>query len=282
MSDNKDSNDINKDVVQQQDKKLYPKSFRITKDVYETFKQISKDLGGNQDEALKQLCQCYEMNKNSSALPNDIQMDIEKFNSYVGAIQRLYINSLEYSNVVKDSEQEKYKTELDLKDKDIIDLENIINSLKISKQDLEDKLKALGDQNNLLREQIQQLQDELSNKIKDFQERLQDKEQVITSLNKTNQDLEKEIAKLKVKVNSYDELQLKYNELQKKHNILSQDFDEYRVQSDRKLLEFKEEYTKRYEDMNNKHIKEIESYLDKYDELLKKIEISTMPKDNKN
>lgn len=282
MSD-KDS----KDVVQEQDdkRKLYPKSFRITDDVYKSFKDISKNFS-NQDEALKQLCQCYELNSNSSDLPTNIQSDVQKFNDYVGTIQRLYISSLEYSNVVKDSEQEKYKVELDLKNKAISDLEAVINTLKNDKESLDSQLKDLSQTNNLTKQELEQLQEELNNTVKDFQERLGDKEQIIGSLNKANQDLLSEVNTLRDKNNSYTELQSENKVLKEQLEENKKEIERLKLDNSKKLLEVKEEYNKKYEDMNNNHKKEIESYSNKYKDLLKEIEkiskTKIAPKGNKN
>lgn len=258
----KDSKDTNKDVVQQPEqkqevKKLYPKSFRITDEVYKIFKDISKSFS-NQDETLKQLCQCYELNSNSSNLTPSMQSDIKKFNDFISGIQRLFISSLEYTNIVKDSEQEKYKIELDLKDKTIVDLKDTINTLKSNNESLDQQMKELNQSYNQLKTDLVQQQEELNKVTDDFQSRLNDKDQVIASLSKTNQELENECASLRAKANSYDDLQEKYN-------ILSQDFDKYKIQSDRKLVDVKAEYNKRYDDLNSKHSKEINALIEKFE-----------------
>lgn len=277
-----------KDKEQQEEqgnKKLYPKSFRITDDVYKAFKDISKNFS-NQDEALKQLCQCYELNSNSSNLPTDIQTDIQKFNNCVGVLKGLYISSLEYSNIIKDSESEKYKVELDLKDKAISDLEDTINRLKNDKEALDSQLKDLSQTNNLTKQELEQLQEELSSTISDFQEKLKDKDNLNNMLSTKVKGLENEINLLNSKINSYTELQSENKDLKEQLEENKKEIEKLKLENDKKLLEVKEEYNKKYEDMNNNHKKEIELYSQKYKDLLKEIEkiskTKIAPKGNKN
>lgn len=50
------------------EKILKPKSFRITDETAEAFKQISTEIGGNQQEALAKLIEAYEFQKGKAIL----------------------------------------------------------------------------------------------------------------------------------------------------------------------------------------------------------------------
>lgn len=275
--------DTDKDVMQQEqqeNKKLYPKSFRITDEVYKAFKDISKNFI-NQDETLKQLCQCYEINSNVSVLPTNIQDDVQKFNNYVDAIQRLYISSLEYTNIVKDSVQEKYRAEFELKDNKIFEYQKTIDSLNKDREDLDGKLKNLDAEFNQSKEDFKQLQDELNKTISDFQDRINDKEQIISSLKETIKELENEVAGLKDKADAYDKLKSENEIMKRQLDENKQETEKLNINNKKKLLEVREEYNKKIEEMNSKHIKEIESYSKRYEELLKEMEKITASKTSK-
>lgn len=256
-------------------KKMNPTSFRLSSEVLESFKSISQTLGSkNQDETMTALIQAYELQGNKANLPDNMQADIKKFEDCIGLIKSLYINSLEYANIIKQTESEKYKTELDLKDKTISDLEIKISSLQNDRESLDSQLKELSQTYNQAKQDIEQLQEELSNTTSDFRERLNDKEQVITSLNKTIKDLEADVISLKDKANSYDELQ-------SENEILKQQLDDNKnekermiIESEKQLLEVQKEHNKKLEEMNNKYTKEIESY----SSLLEQIERITASK----
>ena len=50
------------------EKILKPKSFRITDETADAFKQISAEIGGNQQEALAKLIETYEFQKGIRAI----------------------------------------------------------------------------------------------------------------------------------------------------------------------------------------------------------------------
>ena len=59
-------------------KELKPKSFRIDEATAERFKEISGQLGGNQQETLAKLIEAYEF-QSGKAILTDKKADIEQF-----------------------------------------------------------------------------------------------------------------------------------------------------------------------------------------------------------
>ena len=75
-------------------KELKPKSFRIDEATAERFKEISGQIGGNQQETLAKLIEAYEF-QSGKAILTDKKADIEQFERYISAVTRMYMGSLE-------------------------------------------------------------------------------------------------------------------------------------------------------------------------------------------
>ena len=59
-------------------KELKPKSFRINDETAEKFKEISMNIGGNQQETLSKLIEAYEFQAGKAVL-TEKKADIEQF-----------------------------------------------------------------------------------------------------------------------------------------------------------------------------------------------------------
>ena len=70
-------------------KELKPKSFRIDDATAEKFKEISADIGGNQQETLAKSIEAYEF-QSGKAILTDKKDDIEQFERYTTAITLIF------------------------------------------------------------------------------------------------------------------------------------------------------------------------------------------------
>ena len=83
-------------------KELKPKSFRINDETAEKFKEISMNIGGNQQETLSKLIEAYEFQAGKVVL-TEKKADIEQFEKYITAITRMFMGSLEDNQNVSET-----------------------------------------------------------------------------------------------------------------------------------------------------------------------------------
>ena len=102
---------------------LKPKSFRIDDATAEKFKDISAAIGGNQQETLSKLIEAYEF-QNGKAVLTEKKADIEQFETYIGALTRMYMGSLEDNQNLSETIRMQYDALLHSKDSVIQDLQN--------------------------------------------------------------------------------------------------------------------------------------------------------------
>ena len=113
-----------------ENKELKPKSFRITTETHEKFKEIATSIGGNQQLALERLIQVYELEQSKTVLAGKSE-SIEQFQQYATKLVSLYTESLEYQQNQAELIREEFKRELKSKDEIIIGLQAEMKELKI-------------------------------------------------------------------------------------------------------------------------------------------------------
>lgn len=101
---------------------LRPKSFRIKDETASRIKEIAQELGGNQQECLAKLIECYEMQSAKSVMVGK-RDEIDKFEGYLNAISRLYTGSLEDMQYTEERVRTEYQAQLLAKDQRIAELE---------------------------------------------------------------------------------------------------------------------------------------------------------------
>lgn len=166
-----------------QDNVLKPKSFRIDEETAEKFKQISVAIGGNQQEALSKLIEAYEF-QTGKAIITEKKADIEQFETYVTAITRMFMGSLEDNQNVTERIRTKFDALLRSKDITIQELQKKLAQVNQQKEEFASKAKTYHDESARLNVTIHDLKNEYTSKINDMQTMLVDKD----SLNKTLTD----------------------------------------------------------------------------------------------
>ena len=138
-------------------KELKPKSFRIDDATAERFKEISADIGGNQQETLAKLIEAYEFQAGKAIL-TDKKDDIEQFERYVNAITRMFMGSLEDNQNITETVRTEFDGLLKSKDATIQDLQEKIKVAKQLQQDSDEKAKTFADANTDLVKKLEKLQ----------------------------------------------------------------------------------------------------------------------------
>ena len=108
---------------------LKPKSFRIDDITADKFKEISADIGGNQQETLSKLIEAYEFQAGKTIL-TDKKSDIEQFEKYVNSLTRMYMGSLEDNQNLTETIRTEFDAMLKSKDVTIQDLQEQLKKLK--------------------------------------------------------------------------------------------------------------------------------------------------------
>ena len=180
------------------DKILKPKSFRIDDETADKFKEISSNIGGNQQETLAKLIEAYEF-QNGKAILTEKKADIEQFEKYVTALTRMFMGSLEDNQNITETVRTEFEALLQSKDTTIQDLQSQLTVSKQLKEAATIKAKTYVDENSRLNEYIESLQKEYNSKMDDMQSMLTDKENLNRALTDSCNDL-----KVKVDVMAAD------------------------------------------------------------------------------
>lgn len=178
---------------------LKPKSFRIDDITADKFKEISADIGGNQQETLSKLIEAYEFQAGKAIL-TDKKSDIELFEKYVNSLTRMYMGSLEDNQNLAETIRTEFDAMLKSKDVTIQDLQEQLKKVKQTEKEATDEANSLYGINEELQRKIELLKKESDAKISDLNIMLSDKD-------KLNQAL----------ATSYDELKIKLESMMDEH-----------------------------------------------------------------
>ena len=145
------------------DKQLKPKSFRITDETAEKFREISSELGGNQQETLAKLIEAFEFQNSKLLLPEQ-KNDIEKFEKYTSILIRMFMNSLEDNQNITDFVRTQFEAQLLAKEKTIYEFQEKSKIALEEKEEITKKCMILEKEKADLQKKNEQLQIIISDK----------------------------------------------------------------------------------------------------------------------
>lgn len=286
-----------------QDNVLKPKSFRIDEETAEKFKQISAAIGGNQQETLSKLIEAYEF-QTGKAIITEKKADIEQFETYVTAITRMFMGSLEDSQNVKETIRTEFDALLKSKDVTIQELQKKLTQANQQKEESASKAKTYSDETARLNVTIHDLKNEYTSKMNDMQTMLADKDSLNKTLTDSCNNLKekmehmKEAAEKAVKIQKeFDRLQQTHektlieqrqlkeqiqqmktshekmvSELQKREAEGNQRLKEQaELRLEKELLEKEKKHQEEIEELKKQKQEEIDKYQEKYFDLLEQI-----------
>lgn len=285
------------------DKILKPKSFRIDDETADKFKEISSNIGGNQQETLAKLIEAYEF-QSGKAILTEKKADIEQFEKYVTALTRMFMGSLEDNQNITETVRTEFEALLQSKDTTIQDLQSQLTVSKQLKEESTIKAKTYVDENTRLNEYIESLQKEYNSKMDDMQSMLTDKENLNRALIDSCNDLK---AKVDVMAAEHEEvvtirknladitverdtLKQSIAEIEKSLNRVNTEHEkaitelkqhesdsidrvkaEMQIALDKAVLETERKYQEQIQTLKEQKQAEVDKYQQKYFDLLEKL-----------
>lgn len=251
------------------DRTLKPKSFRIDEETAEKFRQITGQLGGNQQTAMAKLIEAYEFQAGKAVLAEK-KADIDQFERYVTAITRMYMGSLEANQNITETVRTEFDAQLKSKDATIRDLQERLTAATQVKNDALVKMEAATKESERLTAEINTMQQDYDSKIDSLRHMLADKDSLNKALadscselkNKCD-DLKKFAEQVEVYKQTAEAEKIKSADLKSEIETLNRQISENQVSHERDLLAVAKE-----------HQAEIDSYQKKYLELLEQIKNS--------
>lgn len=219
---------------------LKPTGFRLTKETQDKFREICKELGGNQQTAMAALIETYELEAGKQALPEQ-QTNIETFESYLRAASQMYRQSLENLQNMRALVRTEYAEELKNKDALLADLHKKLSEAEEAEKQAQKQLEEVMVEAEKTKKDYEKQMAALETKLTDVKHALLDSEQ----------RREEEHAALRVARKSEDAFKEMFQNAQAESAKLRKEYDkvssEYKISYDMvgKLTRERAEFEKR-------------------------------------
>lgn len=268
---------------------LKPKSFRIDDITADKFKEISADIGGNQQETLSKLIEAYEFQAGKAIL-TDKKSDIEQFEKYVNSLTRMYMGSLEDNQNLTETIRTEFDAMLKSKDVTIQDLQEQLKKVKQAEKEATDEANSLYGINEELQRKIELLKKESDAKITDLNIMLSDKDKLNQALATSYDELKIKLESMMDEHKNFSILSDKYETLKKENEDLQKEADKaasiiedmksheaeavehckerMQIQQDKALLNVEKEKQEAIQSLKTKYQSKIDNYQQKYYEIL--------------
>lgn len=253
------------------------RSMRISDPVIDQFKEISKSLNMNQDSALKELMDTYELAQQRLVLSNK-EDDIDRFHKYLKSLSTMFMSSLQENSDMKNLIRQEFERELQLKDSLLAEKQEELKKLSSELSDTKKESEILKKENTELHDKVEAFQQTLD--TKDLL--ISDKDKQIGNLNEVISDKKEEIVKLNSKLSrledsmsEIDTLKANVSELEKAIQDKQKEIESLELKHGRELLDLEHK-------LQTEKFKEIEEYQSKYAVALQHLQIpkSEEMKDN--
>jgi len=257
------------------------RSFRVAEDTLEKIKEISSEIGGNQQEVFAKLIECYEFQKGKSILKNK-RDDIEKFEQYLSILTRIYMGVLEENENITNTVRTEFISQLVSKDEVIYTLQKDINKLKEDKSIAEAALKQVTEEKGNMENRFIAEQRKVEDQKSSYGSMIKDKDELNRALAITINNLEGKISDMEGSLSKADDILCDYDNLKKvledarnKVTLLENELESTKQKAqfeiDQKMLQHGKEYQLELQKVKSEHQAEIDKYQKKYFELLEKI-----------
>ena len=211
MEDNKRVESTDKAFEMKADEQAKPRSFRVTDSTFKAFKEVSKEIDGNQEEVLAQLIQCFEAQKAKEIL-KDKKDIIEKFERYTSTLVSMFMDLLQENQEIEETVFTRYKSFLQSKDESIKNYQDEVKALQGTIANADKSLKELEQENLQLKESI----DGLNKSLQDKEKIIADKDKLVANAEQNLQEEKDKIEKLLSDLVKMREEQRKIEELRSK------------------------------------------------------------------
>lgn len=242
---------------------LKPRSFRIDDETLKKFQDIAQNIGGNQQHALNELIETYEL-YSAKEIISDQSGNIDKYDGYVRSLREMYLNSLTSNQEMEDIVRQKFKRSLDSKDQTIMESQEEINNLRKT-IDSESPKRAV------LEQRIKDLEQDKQSLINKIKEELEPKIKLLEDENKRINSLSESFEYMKNQLVALEDLQKELEEVTSKSERQKSELEELKKKLIDKDWELKEiEYNLKEQHMNEintlkaDHLAEIAEYQQKF------------------
>lgn len=209
--------------LKEEQEELKVKSFRISDEMHEKFKEIAKEIGGNQQQTLSKLVEAYNFQRGKAIL-TEKKSDIEQFENYVSCLTTMYMRSLEDNKNINATVQIQFEDLLKSKDETIKDLQARLKEANEIKEGATKKARALQNENDELHKEIESIEKQYNTRMDDMQKLLDDKETYNKTLLTSCDTLNKQVKQMNVEIEKAKEQQEELENLQKKYDKLQSDY----------------------------------------------------------
>lgn len=285
-------------------KELKPVSYRIDDETKEKFKEISADIGGNQQETMSTLINAYYLQSQQNNL-GEYKANIDQFQAYITSVVTMYTQSLQANHDMRDSVMQEFDALLKSKDATIQDLQEKLSVAKQLQEDATTKAKSHAEENDKLNKTIDSLTTEYHSKIDDLQSMLVDKDSLNKALTDSCNDLKvknesmreaaeqlttilKNMEQLKsehdIVIKEKSDLEKQLNQEQTAHDkaiadmhqrekdLLERVKEQSQLELDKAVLQVEKKYQEQIEKLKADKQAEIDKYQQKYFNLLERIQ----------
>ncbi len=218
---------------------LKPRSFRVTEDTAERFKQLCTSFG-NQNSALDALINAYEVQQ-AKAVLSDRQTDINDYDTHLQALQSAFLRSLELNENAEKRIRQEFQRQLESKDLTITDLQERIRTAEQDKQTALEQVKEIEVERDKIQTEnslhIANLNNDLqaTNKaLHTANEQIVDKQSLLDELRARLEKAEKNIAEL-------SELKERATRAEQQLRASEQECKRLMIELERKTVDFENE-----------------------------------------
>lgn len=254
-------------MEQQETKALKTRSFRISEETIAKFKEMTEEIGGNQDEVLAKLIETYEFQKGKVIL-TDKKEDIEKFEQYMGIVTRMYMSSLEDNQNTEELVRGQFQGLLNSKDSIIQDLQARLAEQRIMAEN------AVAEQSRteVALSELQKEFDTLTNLVTEKEHLLEEIKENRDTYKEQVLSLFAQVEESKSTVNKMKNLEEEIKELKEQLRVEENKLEKVKLEQDKKLLKIQGDYQEQLNSIKESKNNEIEEYQIKYKELLNQLE----------
>lgn len=273
-------------------RELKPKSFRITEETADKFKEIAAAVGGNQQEALAKLIEAYEFQLGKAVL-TDKKADIDQFEKLVNAMSRMYMGSLEDNQNITETVRTEFDALLKSKDATIQNLQEQLAAAKQLKEESAESARVHAEENVRLSNNIDKLNKEYGARLDSLQTMLSDKDKLNKALTDTCTDLKAKVEGMRADAEHAAELQAQWDGLVHARESADRKLEELRKQLqqtqaahdealerqkelaqislDKALIDLERKYQEQIQELKAEKQTEIDRYQQRYFDLLEQI-----------
>lgn len=212
-----------------ENKELKPKSFRIDEDTAERVKQITAEIGGNQQEAIAKMIEAYEFQKGKAVL-TERKADIERFESYSNILVRMFMSVLEDNQNIGETIKTEFAAQFNAKDTTIRDLQEKCGGLLSDRDAAVLQAEKLRELHASTEEQLGKVRAELKEKESQYSSMLTDKESLNKALLSTVGELKGKVESMADEVNRAKDTEARLSESEKRNVAAERDIESLKKQ----------------------------------------------------